>query len=135
MAKGFIKLLKKGVPFHWDQVAQASFDAVKDHLVRASLMYPPNYQNDYFLYIVAAETTIAMVLVQAEDGIQHPIYYLSRNLNDTEVKYSYVEKLALAAVQAVQKFRHYILLQKTIIVSDCNPMTYILSRQLMGGKY
>jgi len=118
MAKGFTRLLKKGVPFHWDQVAQAYFDVVKDHLVRASLMYPPNYQNDYFLYIVAAETTIAMVLVQVEDGIEHPIYYLSRNLNDTEVKYSYVENLALAAVQAVQRFRHYIMLQKTIIVSD-----------------
>ena len=56
MAKGFTRLLKKGVPFHWDQVAQAYFDAVKDHLVRASLMYPPNYKNDYFLYIVMAET-------------------------------------------------------------------------------
>ena len=102
--------MKKGVPFHWDQVAQASFDDVKDHLVRASLMYPPNYQNDYFLYIVAAKTTIAMVLVQVEDGIEHPIYYLSRNLNDMEVKYSYMEKLSLAIVQAIQRFPHYILL-------------------------
>ena len=86
MAKGFTRLLKKGVPFHWDQVAQAYFDVVKDHIVRVSLMYPPNYQNYYFLYIVAAETTIAMVLVQVEDGIEHLIYYLSRNLNDMEVK-------------------------------------------------
>ena len=110
MAKGFTRLLKKGVPFHWDQVVQASFDAVKDHLVRELLMYPPNYKNDYFLYITAAETTITMVLVQVEDGIEHPIYYLSCNLNDTEVKYSYVENLALAAVQAIQIFSHYILL-------------------------
>ena len=98
-------------------------------------MYPPNYQNDYFLYIVATETTITMVLVQVENGIEHPVYYLSRNLNDTEVKYSYMEKIFLAAVQVVQIFHHYILLQKTTIVLDCNPMTYILSRQLLGGKY
>ena len=74
MAKGFTRLLKKEVPFHWDQVAQASFDDFKDSLVWASLMYPPNYQNDYFLYIATAEITIAMVLVQVEDGIEHPIY-------------------------------------------------------------
>ena len=98
-------------------------------------MYPPNYQNDYFLYIVVAETTIAMVLVQVENGIEHLIYYLSCNLNDTKVKYSYMEKLALAAIQVVQIFCHYILLRKTTIVSDCNPMTYILSRQLLGAKY
>ena len=83
MAKGFTWLLKKGVPFHWNQVAQAYFDVVKDNIVRASLMYPPNYQDDYFLYITAAETTITMVLVQVEDGIEHLIYYLSHNLNDT----------------------------------------------------
>ena len=135
MAKGFTRLLKKGIPFHWDQVAQASFDALKDTLIRASLMYSPNYQNDYYLYLATADTTIGMVLVQEENGIEHPIYYLSHNLNDTESKYSYVEKLALAAVQAVQRFRHYILLRKTTVISDCNPMTYILSRQLLGGKY
>ena len=73
-------------------------------------MYPPNYQNHYFLYIVAVEMTIAMVLVQVENGIGHPIYYLSHNLNDMEVKYSYVENLALATFQAVQRFHHYILL-------------------------
>ena len=110
MAKGFTRLLKNGVPFHWDQVAQAYFYVFKEHLVRKSLMYPPNYSNDYFLYIYAAEKTIAMVLVQIEDGIEHLIYYLSRNLNDAEVKYSYVETLSLAVVQAVQIFRHYILL-------------------------
>ena len=76
-----------------------------------------------------------MVLVQEESGIEHPIYYLSCNLNDTESKYSHVKNLALAAVQVVQRFRHYILLRKTTIISKCNPMTYILSRQLLGGKY
>jgi len=52
-----------------------------------------------------------------------------------ESKYSYVEKLALAAIQVVQRFRHYILLRKTTIISDFNPMTYILSCQLPGGKH
>ena len=46
-----------------------------------------------------------------------------------------MEKLALVAVQAVQQFRHYILLRKTMVISDCNPMTYILTKQLLGGKY
>ena len=116
-------------------MAQASFDALKDSLVKAPLMYAPDYQRDFNLYLAAADTTIAMVLVQEVDGIEHPIYYLSKNLNDTESKYSYVEKLALAAVQAIQRFRHYVLFRKTTILSDCNPMTYILSRQLLGGKY
>jgi hypothetical protein len=47
----------------------------------------------------------------------------------------HVEKLALAVVQVVQRFRHYILLRKTTILSDCNPMQHILTRQFLGGKY
>ena len=63
------------------------------------------------------------------------IYYISRTLHPTEMKYSHVEKLALVAVQAVQRFRHYILLRKTTVISNCNPMMYILTKQLLGGKY
>jgi len=130
-----MRLLKEEVPFNWDQVTQASFDALKESLIKASLMYAPNYQKDFNLYLAAVDITIAMVLVQEDNGIEHPVYYLSRNLNDTIRKYSYVEKMALASIQAIQRFRHYILFRKIIVLLECNPMTYILSLQLLGGKY
>ena len=38
-------------------------------------------------------------------------------------------------VIAVHKFRHYILLCTTTIYVDSNPMYYILTRQVLGGKY
>jgi hypothetical protein len=41
----------------------------------------------------------------------------------------------LAAIQAVQRFQHYILSRKTMVISHCNPMQHILTRQLLGGKY
>lgn len=136
MAKGFTRLLKRDVPFHWGTLAQESFENLKNLLVSAPLLCPPNYHWDYTLYLAAADTTISMVLVQSDDDdIEHVIYYLSRNLLDMETQYAYVEKLALAVVCAIQSFHYYILLCTTTLVSDCNPMTYILSRQLLGGKY
>ena len=136
VTKGFTRLLKQNAQFFWDEIAQQSFDALKHALTHAPLLHPPNYNQDYFLYLAASHSTIGMVLVQEDEfGVEHVIYYLSRTLNPTELKYSHVEKLALAAVQAVQRFRHYILLRKTTVISDCNPMIYILTRQLLGGKY
>lgn len=77
-----------------------------------------------------------MVLVQEDEfSSEHVIYYLSWTLNPTELKYSHVEKLDLAAIQAVQRFHHYILLWKTMVISYCNPMIYIFTKKLIGGKY
>jgi hypothetical protein len=77
-----------------------------------------------------------MVLVQEDDSHdEHVIYYLSRSLMTTETKYLHVEKLALAAIQAVQHLRHYILSRKTMVISNRNPMQHVITRQLLGGKY
>ena len=95
-----------------------------------------DYSKDFLLYIAASATTIAMVLVEDNlHGQEHVIYYASKNLMDSETRYSRVEKLALATVIAVQKFRHYILLRTTTVLADQNPMYYILTRQVLGGKY
>ena len=129
MAKGYTQLLKWDTHFCWDATAQDSFEHLKALLVSASLLHPPNYHRDYTLYLATVDTSIGMVLVQDDDdGTEHVVYYLSRNLLDTETQYAYVEKLALADVCTVQRFRHYILLRTTTVISDCNPMTYILSR-------
>ena len=104
-------LLKKGVPFIWDDRAQCSFDALKAALTSTPIISPPNYQKDFLLYLAASDTTVGIVLVQTDDvHIEHVIYYLSRGLVGAELKYPYMEKLALAARFAVQKFRHYIIL-------------------------
>ena len=77
-----------------------------------------------------------MVLVQENPNSQeHMIYYASKNLMDFETQYSCVEKLALATIIAVQKFCHYILLRITTVLVDQNPMYYILTRQVLRGKY
>jgi hypothetical protein len=70
-------LLNKGVPFYWDEAAQHSFKALKHTLTSAPLLQPPNYNKDFLLYSVTAESTIDMVLVQEDDFLEeHVIYYL-----------------------------------------------------------
>ena len=97
-------LLKKGVPFIWDDWAQRSFDALKAALASTPVISPPNYQKDFLLYLAASDTTVGMVLVQTDNvHMEHVIYYLSRGLVGAELKYPYVEKLALAAVFCEQQ--------------------------------
>jgi hypothetical protein len=128
-------LLKKDVPFHWDQAAQCSFAALKCSLISTPLLQPPNYNKDFLLYLATVESTIGMVLVQ-EDALlsEYVIYYLSRGLFGLELNYSHIEKLALAVVHAIQWFRHYILFRKTTVIAVVNPFQYILTRRVINEK-
>ena len=84
---------------------------LKATLTATLVISPPNYQKDFLLYLAASDTTVGMVLVQTDDvHFEHVIYYLSHGLVSVELKYPYVEKLALAAAFVVQKFHHYIIL-------------------------
>jgi hypothetical protein len=112
-----------------------SFEALKHALTSAPLLRPPNYNKDFLLYLATAESTIDMVLVQEDDFLEeHMIYYLSRGLVGPELNYSHVEKLALAAVHVVQRFRHYILFRKTTIIVIVNPFQYVLTRRVIDRK-
>jgi hypothetical protein len=130
-----MRLLKKYVPFCWDDAAQCSFTTLKHALTIAPLLRPPNYNKDFLLYLAAPESTIGMVLVQEDDLFsEYVIYYLSRGLVGPELNYSHTEKLVLAAVHAVQRFRHYVLFRKTTIIVVVNPFQYMLTRRVIGKK-
>jgi hypothetical protein len=86
ITKGFMRLLKKDIPFFWYEVVQCSFNALNHALITAPLLRPPNYNKDFLLYLVAVESTIGMVLVQEDDSfLENVIYYLSRGLIGLEL--------------------------------------------------
>ena len=95
-------LLKKGVPFIWDHRAQQYFDALKKALTFTPLLSPPNYNKEFLLYLVVSDTTIGMLLAQTNYyQIEHVIYYLSKGLVGSELRYPYIEKLALEVAYVV----------------------------------
>lgn len=63
------------------------------------------------------------------------IYYISRGLVGPKLWYPHIEKLALAAVHAIQQLCHNISLRKTFVLADVNPFQFFFSKQVIGGKY
>lgn len=56
-------LLKKGVPFIWDDQDQRSFNVLKAALILTPIISPPNYQDNFLLYLAASDTIVDMDLV------------------------------------------------------------------------
>jgi hypothetical protein len=50
--KGFMRILKKGVPICWGEAKNLSFDALKKALVSNPLMIPLDYNQYFLLYLV-----------------------------------------------------------------------------------
>ena len=53
-----------------------------------------------FAYITVALYVISLVLIRVDSGVQRPVYYVSKSLNEAEVRYLPLEKTILAVVHA-----------------------------------
>ena len=58
------------------------------------------------MYLLMSEHAISVVLLR-DQGVQQPIYYVSKTLVDAEMRYLPLEKLVLALMHATRKLPHY----------------------------
>ena len=60
-----------------------------------------------YAYIVVDPHVISLVLIRDDNGLQKPVYYVSKSLHEAEVRYLPLEKAILAIVHATRKLPHY----------------------------
>ncbi|OMO71117.1 hypothetical protein CCACVL1_18435 [Corchorus capsularis] len=85
------------------------------------------------LYLTSTNESIGGLLVQEVEGVEKPVYYISRCLHGSELNYSPMEKHCLSLVEVTRKLRHYLLAHKLIVVTKSNPIKYLLSKPAMAG--
>ena len=135
--KKFSDLLKlrQEAEFKWKERHQCAFDKVKNCLSKPPVLISPREGVPLRLYISATNESIGCLLAQNNTlGHKHAIYYLSRILTPTEVKYSFIEKLCLTLYFAYTKLRHYLLKHRVYVISQTDLMKYMLNRPVLSGK-
>jgi len=63
-------------------------------------MSSPEVDKVLFAYITVAPHAVSLVLIRTDNGVQRPIYYVSKSLHEAETCYLPLEKVILAVVQA-----------------------------------
>ncbi|XP_072071777.1 uncharacterized protein [Arachis hypogaea] len=77
---------------------------------------------------------VVMVKKNNETGKQqHPVYFVSKSLQNAEVRYLKLEKLALALVITARRMRHYFQ-SHTIVVRTEQPLRQILMKPELAGR-
>ncbi|KAK3014063.1 hypothetical protein RJ639_008057 [Escallonia herrerae] len=85
-----------------------SFEELKIYLGSSPLLSKPIPGEDLFLYLSVTEVTVSAVLVREEDGVQKPIYYVSKVLQDVEARYPKINKIALALITSARRLRPFL---------------------------
>ena len=76
------------------------------------------------------------VLGQHDDSgkREQAIYYLSKKFTSYEAKYTFLEKRCCALAWAAQKLRHYLLSHTTYLISQSDPLKYLLEKPMPTGR-
>ena len=88
-------------------------------------MSSPEADKMLFAYIAVAPHAVSLVLIREENGIQRPVYYVSKSLHEAEIHYLSFEKAVLAIVQATRKLPHYFQVHTVVVLTQL-PLRCIL---------
>lgn len=127
--------MKKDAPFIWDHACQNAVESIKTYLLNAPVLGAPIFGKPLILYIAAQEESLGAMLVQNdEENKERALYYFSRRLIESELKYSPVEKVCLALVFSSQKLRHYFQAHTIHLVAKADPVKYVMSKPILSGR-
>ena len=96
-------------------------------------MSSPVVDEVLFVYIAVAFYAISFVLIQVDSGIQRPVYYVSKSLNEAEVRYLPLEKAILAVVRATRKLPHYFQAHTVVVLTQL-PLKLVLRSADYTGR-
>jgi len=126
IAKPLTNLLRKDVPFKFDEECLQAWEELKHRLVSAPIISAPNWTRPFKIMCDASDYAIGAVLGQRIDNRQQVIYYASRMLNKAQLYYTTTEKEFLVVVFALEKFRQYLLGSRTTIFTDHSTLRYLM---------
>ena len=88
-------------------------------------MSSPAADEVLYAYIVIAPHAVSLVLIREDSRLQRLVYYVSKSLHEVEIRYSPLEKVILAVVNASRKLPHYFQAHMVVVLTQL-PLKSIL---------
>ena len=85
----------------------AAIEELKQYLSHPSILSWPEKEEVLYASIAVTDHVLSLVLVRTENGVQKPIYYVSKSLQEAETRYLNLEKVVLTIIHATRKLPYY----------------------------
>jgi len=119
---------KSKVEWRWTENEQHVFEHIKELLSTPPILGYPDFTLPFELHTDASTKALGAILYQEQNGQKKVISYASRVLNKSEKNYSAFKLEFLALKWAVtEKFSDYLTGSHFTVLTDNNPLTYILT--------
>lgn len=104
---------------------ERAFQTLKEHVIQEPIVFHSDFSKLFILQTEASEVGLWAVLSQERDGEEHVVLYLSQKLFPLEVKYSTIEREALAVKWVIETLRYYLLGSPFHLITDHAPLRWI----------
>ena len=128
----FFLLINKWKGFEWTEECATAFQQLKDYLARPPIMSSPEPNEVIFAYIAVAPYAVSLVLIRVDNGVQQPVYYVSKSLHEAKVRYLPLEKAILAVVLGTRELPHYFQAHTVVILTQLLLKTILRSADYTG---
>ncbi|KAK3505584.1 hypothetical protein QTP70_005014, partial [Hemibagrus guttatus] len=112
----------------WSANCQQAFESIIEALTTAPVLGFADPKLPYVLHTDASTVGLGAALYQEQDGLMKVIAYASRGLSQSESRYP-AHKLEFLALKwaVTEKFYDYLYGNQFTVVTDSNPLTYVLT--------
>ncbi|XP_065632975.1 uncharacterized protein LOC136068960 [Quercus suber] len=95
-------------------------------------MSSPEPNEVLFAYIAVVPHAVSLVLVRVNQGIQRPVYCVSKSLHEAEIRYLPREKAILAVVLGTRKLPYYFQAHTVVVLTQLPLKTVLRSADYAG---
>nr|GEW92368.1 reverse transcriptase domain-containing protein [Tanacetum cinerariifolium] len=129
IARPMTRLLEKDTTLLFSKECVEAFQTLKRKLTEAHILIPPDWDMPFELMCDASDFAIGAVLGQRQDKHFRPIHYASKTMTEAESNYTTTEKEMLAVVYAFEKFRSYLIMNKSIVYTEHSALKYLFAKK------
>ena len=102
----------------WTPEAHAAWDAIKNAIRRIPMLTFLKPTGEVRLYTDASEIAISGFLCQVVNGIENPVYFISKALTGSQLNWSTCDKEMYAIVYCILRLHYYIASRDFVVRTD-----------------
>nr|GEZ67410.1 reverse transcriptase domain-containing protein [Tanacetum cinerariifolium] len=102
---------------------------IEKKLTEAPILIALNWDQPFELMCDTSDFAVGAVLGKRIEKHFRPIHYASKTMTQAKTNYTTTEKEMLAVVYAFEKFRSYLIMNKSIVYTDHSALKYLFAKK------